>query len=76
MPTLAPSDTMTAFIEQVKEVMERDHIMVKDLAERCDMARPSLSRLLAGKSGSATTATLDRIADALGMRVGITLEKK
>jgi len=76
MPSLSPSDTMTTFIGMVRDLMRSECITVRELAERCNMEESAMSRLLSGKSGSGQTRTLDRIAEALGMRLEIKLEKK
>lgn len=66
MPSLAPSDTMHAFIVAVKHRMEEQHITLTRLAAVTGRDRAGLHRSINGQGGSCTFATADAIAEALG----------
>lgn len=64
--TLAPSDTMQAFIGAVKSRMEEQGVSGAELSRRLGVAHPTISAILNGRGGSCSFATADRIAEALG----------
>lgn len=67
--SLAPSDTMVLFVENVNSILEHRDISKSELARRCDVAQAAMSKLLNGKAGSCTFATADKIAHALDLSV-------
>lgn len=60
------SAAMTAFSENVMELVKRDGITLKDLADRCGMRRSYLSRLVHGHH-SPSLEFVENIAKALGV---------
>lgn len=67
---------MTAFIALVRDRMEAEGLTNREVAQRCGMHEGRLHGLLSGKLGSATTKTMDQIANGLGLRVGIYFEER
>jgi transcriptional regulator with XRE-family HTH domain len=57
----------------LKKAREQQGLTLAQLAERCGMDEPSLSRLLSGNSQNPTLSTLFRVAAALGkdLRLGL-----
>lgn len=60
-------------MQLLKAARERDGVSLRELEERTGMSRGSLSRLESGQ-GNPTIATLQRIAEAIGREVLITVK--
>lgn len=60
-------------LEQLKSARERQGISLADLSERIGMDASAVSKLEAGELPNATVATLVRYADAVGMRLELSL---
>ncbi len=67
--SLAPSDTMVIFVENVNSILEHREMSKSELARMCEMPLPALRRLLNSRGGSCSFATADKIAHALGLSV-------
>lgn len=58
---------------RVKEICKEQGITIANLAHRLGVKPPALSRIING--GTTTTATLDKIAKALGVSIAELFEK-
>ena len=58
---------------QVEELMKKEHISKKAMAEKMHTSRSALDRLLDPANVSVTLQTLERAAQALGKRLKIEL---
>jgi transcriptional regulator with XRE-family HTH domain len=57
------------FVRNVRERMEQHKVNNSQLARQLGIARPGLSRLLAGKAGNPSLVTVAKIAEVLGVPV-------
>jgi transcriptional regulator with XRE-family HTH domain len=62
------SHPMKTFAENVREALESQQMTVQELADRCGILRPNLSRMLHHPK-NVTLDTMCKIADALGIHV-------
>lgn len=67
--SLAPSDTMVIFVENVNSILEHREMSKSELARRCGITPSSLRVKLNGNGGSCSFATADKIAHALDLSV-------
>jgi DNA-binding Xre family transcriptional regulator len=69
----AQHQTIRALISTLKSRRLEQHLTLADLAARTGIAKPNLSRLENNHRASPTLDTLQRYAQALGMKVHVTL---
>ncbi len=67
--SLAPSDTMVIFVENVNSILEHREMSKSELARKCGLDLRGVRGILNGSGGSCTFATADKIAHALGLSV-------
>ena len=58
------SVAMTRLTDNIQRIMKEQSLSVQELADRCDMARSAVSRIIHGHH-SPTVDTVERIAQAL-----------
>lgn len=54
---------------RIKELREKRGMSQEELSQKASVAREIISRLETGRSDITTTKTLEKIADALGVKV-------
>lgn len=66
-------DKVEAVLKQLKTAREQKGFSLSDLSERTGMDHSALSKLETGELPNPTVATLVRYADAIGMRLEVSL---
>lgn len=69
------NDSLEAFRENLRDLMEKRGITMTQLADDLGMSRPSLSRVLHGHDGISLERA-DRIANYLGVPLGRLLRNR
>ncbi len=67
-------DVMTIFSDNVLSALQARGWTIQDLADRCEMDRSNLSKVLRAKEGC-TLARAEKIAKALGIPLSNLVEK-
>ena len=58
---------------EISKLMEEQHLTKAELARRMSTSRAAVDRLLSSENDSATLATLEKVASALGRRLHVAL---
>jgi predicted XRE-type DNA-binding protein len=61
---------------QIAQEMKRSNLTKSEMAQRMKTSRPAVDRLLDPKNRSVTLSTLERAANAVGMRLKVELMSK
>lgn len=65
---MSNSEIMKTFSSNLQRLIAEREITVQDLADRCGILRPNLSRIVNGRQ-NVTLETAGKIADALGVEL-------